>query len=116
MKKLLNDNQVRLESIPFSFAAPKARLVSLAGDFNNWDHENMPMYKGSNGVWYLTVSLMPGRHEYRFVVDGVWQNDPAAQQKIANVMGGENCVKTVGAKVMAGCTQRPGLAVLQTTV
>ena len=71
----------------------------------------MPMYKGSNGVWYLTVSLPPGRHEYRFVADGTWKDDPTAQQKITNAMGSENCVKTVGVEVIGGPTQRKGLAV-----
>jgi 1,4-alpha-glucan branching enzyme len=97
MKKLSNTHATQ-NSIPFSFAAPTARRVSLAGDFNNWDRENMPMYKGSNGVWYLSVSLTEGRHEYRFIADGVWQDDPAARQKIANPMGSENCVKTVSAE------------------
>jgi len=69
------------------------------------------MYKGSDGVWYLNVSLSPGQHEYRFVADGTWQDDPAVQQKIANAMGSENCVKTVSAEVIAGPTQRQGSAV-----
>ena len=64
------------------------------------------MYKGSNGVWYLTVLLMPGGHEYRFVADGVWRDDPAAERKIANVMGSENCVKMVGAEISRGEAQR----------
>ena len=106
MKKSSDDKSLAQTSIPFSFDAPKARKVSLAGDFNNWDPEDMPMYKGSNGVWYLTVSLMPGRHEYRFVADGVWQDDPTAQQRIANAMGSENCMKTVSAEIISGQTRR----------
>ena len=43
--------------------------------------EDMPMYKGSDGVWYLSVPLAQGRHEYRFVADGVWQDNPAADNK-----------------------------------
>ena len=108
MNKILNDKPAVQTSIPFSFEAPKARKVSLAGDFNDWDPEDMPMYKGSNGVWYLTVSLTPGLHEYRFIADGVWRDDPAAQQKIANVMGSENCVRLVSAEVIAGPAQPQG--------
>ena len=55
----------------------------------------MPMHKGPNGTWYLNVTLKPGRHQYRFIADGVWQDDPAAQLRIANSLGGENCVKIV---------------------
>jgi hypothetical protein len=46
-------------------------------------------------VWHLNVGLKPGRHEYRFIADGVWRDDPNAQQKTANALGGENCVKIV---------------------
>jgi len=53
------------------------------------------MRKGADGVWRLNVPLKPGRHEYRFVVDGEWQDDPAAEYRTTNAMGGENCVKTV---------------------
>jgi 1,4-alpha-glucan branching enzyme len=98
--QLSNDKGTQQHTIPFTFPAPGARKVSLAGDFNNWDPEAMPMYKGTDGVWYLSVSLNPGRHEYRFVADGVWQDDPAAQQRTANTMGTENCVRTVAAEII----------------
>jgi 1,4-alpha-glucan branching enzyme len=79
----------------FAFAAPAARQVSLAGNFNNWDSYAMPMRKGADGVWYLSVALKPGRYEYRFIADGVWQDDPAAKQSADNYLGGENSVKTI---------------------
>jgi 1,4-alpha-glucan branching enzyme len=85
----------KVRSIPFTFEAPAARQVSLAGDFNNWDPKAMPMHIGPDGVWHLSVGLTPGRHEYRFVADGVWRDDPAAQQRTANDLGSENCVKVV---------------------
>lgn len=92
----LNAKGFKPNSIPFAFPAPAARQVSLAGDFNNWDPKAMPMRKGNDGIWHLNVALKPGRHEYRFIADGVWQDDPTAEQRTANVMGSENCVKTVG--------------------
>jgi 1,4-alpha-glucan branching enzyme len=91
----LSNQNFKPNSIPFAFPAPAARQVSLAGEFNNWDPKAMPMRKGANGVWHLSVALKPGRHEYRFLADGVWQDDPAAEQRTANTMGGENCVKIV---------------------
>jgi 1,4-alpha-glucan branching enzyme len=106
MKRTSNDKMIALTVVPFSFAAPTARRVLLAGDFNDWDPEDMPMYKSSNGVWYLSVSLTPGRHEYRFIADGVWQDDPASQRKVANAMGSENCVKSVSARIDGGSTQQ----------
>jgi len=92
---LSNDQSIKRSSTPFTFEAPTARQVSLAGDFNNWDPKAMPMRKGADGVWHLNVALKPGRHEYRFIADGVWQDDPGAEQRTANTLGGENSVKTV---------------------
>jgi 1,4-alpha-glucan branching enzyme len=79
----------------FAFQAPTARQVSLAGEFNNWDPKAGPMHKGPDGVWHLSVALKPGRYEYRFLADEVWCDDPAAQQKAANSLGTENCVRIV---------------------
>jgi 1,4-alpha-glucan branching enzyme len=81
----------------FAFAAPTTRQVSLAGDFNNWDTNASPMRKGSDGIWRLSVPLAPGRYEYRFYADGVWQDDPSARQRAANALGTENCVRIVAA-------------------
>jgi len=81
----------------FAFTAPTARQVSLAGDFNNWDTNAAPMQKGSDDIWRLSVPLRPGRHEYRFYADGVWQDDPSAQQRAANALGTQNCVRIVAA-------------------
>lgn len=110
--KLSNDKNAGRNTIPFVFTAPAARRVSLAGDFNNWNPEDMPMYKASDGVWYLSVSLAPGRHEYRFIADGVWRDDPAAQEKAANTLGGENSVKIVSAEIIGGQAHRQGARTL----
>jgi 1,4-alpha-glucan branching enzyme len=82
-------------SIPFTFPASAAQQVSVAGDFNNWDTKSLPMHKGAEGVWHLNVALRPGRHEYRFIADGVWLDNPITVQKVVNAMGTENCVITV---------------------
>lgn len=81
----------------FAFQGPKTRQVSLAGDFNNWDTNAAPMRKDPDGIWRLSVPLGPGRYEYRFYADGVWRDDPAAQQRAANDLGTENCVRIVAA-------------------
>jgi 1,4-alpha-glucan branching enzyme len=81
--------------IQFTFHAPTARKVFLAGDFNYWNTEAGPMHKGPDGVWHLGVALRPGRYEYRFFADEIWCDDPAAQQKAANPLGTENCVRIV---------------------
>jgi Glycogen recognition site of AMP-activated protein kinase len=52
-----------------------ARNVYLAGDFNNWSPDSYAMKKEDN-EWILTVHLSPGKHLYKFVVDGKWIIDP----------------------------------------
>jgi 1,4-alpha-glucan branching enzyme len=79
----------------FSFLAPFARRVTLAGDFNHWSPESMPMIKHSDGSWHLNLALRPGPHQYRFVADGVWADDPTAKQHTPNRLGGQNAVRMV---------------------
>ena len=69
--------------------------VSVTGDFNNWNTKAAPMHKGPDGVCHLSLSLKPGRYEHRSFAGEVWCDDPAAQQKAANSMGTENCVRIV---------------------
>ena len=96
MKRTTFPNRPRLYRLTeFDFEAPAARQVSLAADFNQWNTNALPMQKGPDGFWRVRVSLKPGRYEYRFCVDGVWQDDPFAQARVVNPLGSANCVKTV---------------------
>lgn len=52
-----------------------AKQVYLAGDFNNWAPNAFPMIKDGD-EWKLAVHLSPGKHTYKFVVDGKWILDP----------------------------------------
>jgi hypothetical protein len=53
-----------------------AREVYLIGDFNNWDMYGLPMYSTDTG-WEIRLDLPPGKHYYKFIVDGHWTADPA---------------------------------------
>jgi 1,4-alpha-glucan branching enzyme len=79
----------------YEFCAPEAKEVFLAGDFNQWNPRANPMKKDKKGIWKATLSLEPGRYEYRFVVDGSWENDPSCNCCVANEFGGSNCVRIV---------------------
>ena len=81
--------------IKFEYSAPEAKEVSLVGNFNQWDSQANPMKKDKKGIWKVTLSLEPGRYEYRFFVDGNWENDPSCSGCVANEFGGENCVRIV---------------------
>jgi len=75
----------------FKLYAPQAKKVSLVGSFNNWDTKSLSAKKDSKGNWAVNVSLKPGRHEYKFFVDGSWINDPNCSQLISNSFGSQNC-------------------------
>jgi 1,4-alpha-glucan branching enzyme len=76
----------------FAFIAPEAQSVQLAGDFNSWDPNAHPLKRTSNERWETRLNLSPGRYEYKFLVDGQWQNDPNCTDFASNPFGDENCV------------------------
>ncbi len=79
----------------FTLLEPNALSVQLAGDFSEWDKSPINLKKDKNGLWKATVSLAPGPHEYRFLVDGQWRDDPACQKRVPNQFGATNCVREV---------------------
>jgi len=81
--------------IVFQLDAPQAGAIYLAASFNDWDPAVRSLKRQKNGQWKTTVTLEPGTYEYRFVVDGNWQNDPQCAGRRVNDFGSENCVLTV---------------------
>lgn len=62
-------------AVSFTWQAPNARQVFLAGEMNDWQADTLPMVKNDQGQWQLTVYLEPGRWSYKFVQDGMWLTD-----------------------------------------
>ncbi|MFH1569800.1 MAG: glycogen-binding domain-containing protein [Gemmatimonadota bacterium] len=83
------------KSVAFTLRAPGAKSVFLAGSFNHWDATGCPMKQSGKGLWTSQVPLEPGTYEYRFVVDGEWQDDPACPEHRTNAFGVNNCVVCV---------------------
>jgi hypothetical protein len=81
--------------IAFSFMAPQASAVFLLGCFNGWDPHSTPLHQQEDGTWTCSISIDPGEHQYRFIVDGEWQNDPLNTHRCCNEFGTENCVLVV---------------------
>ncbi len=81
--------------VSFSLSAPDARNVKLAGDFTGWEEAPCEMKRSGNGSWKATVAVAPGQHEYRFIVDGQWADDPNCDIRKPNPFGGENCTRVV---------------------
>ncbi len=81
--------------VQFEFRSPEASEVYLVGDFNNWDTRAKKMKKDKEGIWKVTLSLKPGRYEYRLFADGLWKNAPSCSGCVPNEFGTLNCVKIV---------------------
>ena len=79
----------------FGLTHPTAHEVCIAGSFNDWHPTVTPMIRLENDRWAKELALPPGRYEYRFVVDGVWVDDPAATELIPNSFGTANAVLEV---------------------
>ena len=78
--------------VAFTLIAPEAKHVYVAGSFNDWDAHCTSLSKGINGEWSGYLPLRPGHYEYRFVVDGVWKEDPTAAASVPNPFGSNNSV------------------------
>ena len=77
----------------FELTMQEAQEVLVAGTFNNWTPQ--PLQKLTDSVWATHFPLKPGRYEYRFVVDGTWQEDPNSAEYTQNPFGGRNSILTV---------------------
>jgi len=77
------------DGVVFAIEAPSARRVQLVGDFNGWALDGNDM-EVVGRVWAKVLKLQPGRYQYRYVVDGEWQNDPLNEQLEPTPFGGHN--------------------------
>lgn len=71
----------------FKCHAPDAHQVFVAGTFNQWSVDTMPMKQDRKGNWSAQVVLPLGRHEYKFLVDGVWCCEPGCDGPHAGCKG-----------------------------
>jgi 1,4-alpha-glucan branching enzyme len=72
--------------------APGAKSVAVTGSFCGWSPEGHPLCHDTDGIWKATLTLRPGRYEYRFLVDGQWWDDPTCDERVPNPFGSQNCV------------------------
>jgi hypothetical protein len=83
----------------FVLEAPRARNVSLVGDFNGWDATVTPLVRDrTSGIWSATIALAPGRHEYAFMVDSTLALDPRAPESVDPDLGTKTSVVLVGGR------------------
>jgi 1,4-alpha-glucan branching enzyme len=83
--------------VTFGVYEPRAEQVFLCGAFNNWSPDTTPLARKQNRDWKTTLSLAPGRYEYKFVIDGQWRLDPRASETVSNAFGTLNSIVEVKA-------------------
>ncbi|MCP9448011.1 MAG: hypothetical protein NNA22_10645, partial [Nitrospira sp.] len=67
-------------TVRFMVEVSEATRVSLAGSFNGWAKDSMPLtrMKGTSW-WWVDVPLRPGEYTFMYVIDGVkWVTPPQA--------------------------------------
>ncbi|MFP4195120.1 MAG: glycogen-binding domain-containing protein [Desulfobacterales bacterium] len=80
------------KQVLFSVLAPDASEVRICGDFNGWNGQKHLLKREPGGFWEKTLTLQPGRYEYKFQVDGNWFLDPRNKNVCYNNFGSRNHV------------------------
>ena len=75
-----------------------ADRVNLAGSFNGWSTDETPMKdEDGDNTWEVSLDLLDGEYQYKFVVNGdTWLADPNNPKTAPDGYGGQNSVITVG--------------------
>lgn len=82
--------------VQFVVDAPAAETVHLVGDFTEWQPTVELEDADGDGVWSGRVPLLPGVHEYMFVIDGAdWVTDPNATSYQDDGFGQQNAIVAV---------------------
>jgi len=79
-------------------AAMNAKVVTIAGDFNNWDHTATRLKRDRSGNFKVTLELEKGKeYQFRYLIDGTtWENDWQADKYVMSGVGNtENSVVVV---------------------
>jgi len=88
-----------LREVLVRFSDSRAGDVRIAGDFNGWvpDKGVRSVIESEDGsrVWTKILHLPPGTYQYRYVVDGEWQQDPVNENTAPSPTGRVNSVLVV---------------------
>ncbi|HSS00386.1 MAG TPA: glycogen-binding domain-containing protein [Kofleriaceae bacterium] len=71
----------------------KPKQIFLAGSFNDWNPSNdkfLMKDDDGDGTYSITVKLVPGSYQYKFVIDGQWTKDPYSPSDAPDGFGGRN--------------------------
>lgn len=84
------------KTVNFELKTEPGCEVFVAGGFNNWDPKKHPLRDNPDSGHYKTsLVLQPGKHEYKFVVNGEWRLDPNCPDWVLNDQGSLNSLISV---------------------
>jgi len=73
----------------FRTFAPNASSVTVAGTFNFWNANSLPLFAEGNGYWSVDVPIVQAGAQYKFVIrfaaQTLWRNDPRARDLVNSV-------------------------------
>jgi len=79
----------------FKIEARGAGKVEVIGDFNSWGDPVELNDDDEDGVWITIARMDPGTYQYKYIVDGQWQSDPANPVDVDDTHGGRNSIMVV---------------------
>ena len=95
-KRTTSPSAPKAKGVTFKIHAEAGSEVFVAGDFNQWDPAATALTENSGtGDFSVTVFLLPGRYEYKFVVNNTWSADPDNPEWVKNGVGTLNSVRKV---------------------
>jgi len=89
---ILYSVEITESGVLFEYEDENAQSVFLVGSMNNWNTTATPMQKDENGIWEIILNLGPGKHAYKFMVDGNWHYDQENPNVEDDGYGGSNSV------------------------
>ncbi len=82
--------------VTFTLKDAPGKKIFIAGSFNKWNPNASPLSDcDQKGVYTATLRIPRGSHEYKFVVDDIWQVDPANPEFVINGHGSLNSIIVV---------------------
>jgi hypothetical protein len=80
------------QGLELSVHRPSAETVEVTGSFSDW--QPVPLTRGEDGVWSLTLDIPPGRYEAILLVDGLPETIDGFP-KTPDGFGGESSILTL---------------------
>lgn len=84
-------------TITFSLQHSHATQVSLSGNFNQWNRDELLLEPGMDGIWKIDIPLLPpGKYQYKFLIDEKdWMEDITNPYREPDGFNGFNSLFTV---------------------